>query len=121
MRFIDNNDGTITDTTAKLMWQKSGSDNRMNWVDAHEYANQIADGGYTDWRLPTIHELFGLVDIDKAAPATDPIFESRSTYYWSSSTYVNYPDDAWVVNFGNGDVYYGYKSNPCFVALVRGG
>lgn len=40
--------------------------------------------------------------------------------YWSSSTVANNPDNAWNVNFNNGNVNWNNKSNNNYVRCVRG-
>ncbi len=44
-----------------------------------------------------------------------------SNNYWSSSTYVNNPQNAWNVNFNNGNVNANNKTNNNYVRAVRGG
>jgi hypothetical protein len=119
MRYVDNKDGTITDNKTGLLWQKSGSDREMNWEDAHVYASMCEDGGYSDWRLPTIEELFSIVDFTRYDPAIDQIFDCSSNFYWSGSTYANLPGHAWVVLFYDGDVYADAKSDDGYVRCVR--
>jgi hypothetical protein len=58
--YIDNRDLTITDKVTGLMWQKNmGS--KISFNDAVILARNMSLGGHTDWRLPTIKELFSLV------------------------------------------------------------
>lgn len=58
--YIDNGDGTITDEVTGLMWQKSVA--YMSWPDARANAANANTGGYTDWRVPTIKELYSLIE-----------------------------------------------------------
>jgi hypothetical protein len=46
---------------------------------------------------------------------------TQSSYYWSSTTYQNYPGDAWLVYFYDGYAYAYSKSNFFDVRAVRGG
>ncbi|MBO4700058.1 DUF1566 domain-containing protein [bacterium] len=39
----------------------SRSSNEMNWQSAINYCQNLTEGGYTDWRLPNIDELRGLI------------------------------------------------------------
>ncbi|MCW5211532.1 DUF1566 domain-containing protein [Desulfobulbus sp. TB] len=58
--YTDNGNGTVTDNVTGLMWQKDmGS--KMTWSDANALATTLELGGYTDWRLPTIKELYSLI------------------------------------------------------------
>lgn len=56
-RFIDNGNGTITDTKTGLMWAASDNSLPINWPNSVEYCRNIGTGGYTDWRMPTLAEL----------------------------------------------------------------
>jgi len=62
--YTDNGDGTVTDNVTSLMWQQDPGD-KLNWCEAatglDEY-NEEALGGYSDWRIPTIKELYSLVE-----------------------------------------------------------
>ncbi|TCS42703.1 DUF1566 domain-containing protein [Reinekea marinisedimentorum] len=97
MEYVDNNDGTVTDQSTGLMWAKDDSGERMNWVEALEYADQSELAGYSDWRLPNAKELQSLVDYEKTTfPAinTDYFnttlkqFESidDAYYFWTGTT-----------------------------------
>ena len=58
--YVDNGDGTITDTNTGLMWQQSPGD-KMSFDDAVDGAEDFALAGHDDWRLPTIKELYSLI------------------------------------------------------------
>jgi uncharacterized protein DUF1566 len=78
----DNGDGTISDSRTGLTWEKLSDDdgihdkdNRYSWADAVavKIAALNASGGFashTDWRLPTVHELFTLTR-PKMPPSPD--------------------------------------------------
>jgi hypothetical protein len=51
-RFIDNKDGTVTDTETRLMWQKKDDGKQRTWDEAQNYCKKLTLGGYKDWRLP---------------------------------------------------------------------
>jgi hypothetical protein len=76
--YIDNGDGTITDNITGLMWQQSpdtNGDGMINATDKLTYAEAVAGasmltlGGYSDWRLPTIKELYSLILFDGTDPS----------------------------------------------------
>ncbi|MBI5102577.1 MAG: DUF1566 domain-containing protein [Nitrospirae bacterium] len=130
--FIDNGDGTVSDTSSGLMWQQ-GEGGAMNWEAALNYCESSTLGGYTNWRLPNIKELKSLVDNTRLNPAIDPIFPDVHTgqwvVYWSSTTHAGAASEAWWTNFAYGGVYQGYsllngdgnKGVSNYVRCVRGG
>ncbi|WP_205960482.1 Lcl C-terminal domain-containing protein [Flammeovirga sp. MY04] len=72
-QYQDNNDGTITDLVTGLMWQKSLDHNgdgkidvndKLSYKDIIKEVNKANTGGYNDWRLPTIKELYSLIMFD---------------------------------------------------------
>ena len=71
-RFIDNGNGTVTDTQNNLMWKQTDAfqdeENFMNWFEAKNYIVQLNIKrvcGFTDWRLPTLEEAEGLYDANQ--------------------------------------------------------
>ncbi|HSV29859.1 MAG TPA: DUF1566 domain-containing protein [Candidatus Omnitrophota bacterium] len=62
--YRDNGDGTVTDLVTGLMWQKDFS--RTSWTDAPNLAAAARTGGHSDWRVPTIKELYSLMDFSGA-------------------------------------------------------
>jgi len=106
MAYIDNNDGTITDTTTGLMWQQETL-STMSYDNAILTCSELDLAGHKDWRLPTIKELVSIVDYDRRNPACDPIFGSVSYNYWSSTPGQYSPGGAWLVyfNYGHVDCY----------------
>lgn len=60
-QYQDNGDGTVTDLVTGLMWQKSLPDEKYAYQECVQYADTCTLAGYTDWRLPTIKELYSLI------------------------------------------------------------
>lgn len=102
--FIDNNDGTITDLSTGLMWQKEHSSTGLDWENSLSYAENLSLAGYDDWRLPNIKELHSIVDYQRSLQTTNsaainPIFEISEIfdmngnvqypYFWSSTTHLD--------------------------------
>lgn len=120
MRFIDNKDGTITDTETGLMWQQETL-STMSYDNAVLTCSELDLAGHKDWRLPTIKELISIVDFDRHSPACDPVFRAQTNSYWSSSTYQTDPTLAWYVFFDFGDTVADYKAVGYYVRAVRTG
>jgi hypothetical protein len=64
-RFMDNGDGTISDTKNGLMWVSKDNGVPINWPDAVEYCRNLRVGGYADWRMPTLAELASIYNPSK--------------------------------------------------------
>ena len=58
--YTDNNDGTITDNITGLMWQKDPGE-LMSFADCFNNADTSTLGGHSDWRVPSIKELYSLI------------------------------------------------------------
>ena len=144
--FTDNADGTITDNSTGLMWEKLSNDDSLHDVDAvytwdNGFAVKIATlnstnfAGHNDWRLPNRFELESLVTAGTVHPATYPAFDTACApgctvfdcsctapdFYWSATSAVAYPQNAWYVLFNGGYVAESYKGNVLRVRAVRGG
>ena len=122
-RFIDNGDGTVTDTTLNLMWSKATlNDDEVNHEQAEKLCAELSLGGHADWRLPTIEELFALADRTKEAPAidTEAFPDTKSDWYWSSTITAWASSCAWFVYFGYGVASGSRRGyNLAFVRAVR--
>jgi len=63
--YRDNGDGTITDLNTGLMWQKTPElNNQSTYVEAVAGAGVLDLAGYSDWRLPSLKELYSLMDFN---------------------------------------------------------
>lgn len=58
--YIDNGDGTITDEVTGLMWEQSMGE-KITFDEAKAKASSSTLGGHSDWRVPTIKELYALI------------------------------------------------------------
>jgi hypothetical protein len=113
-RFVDNGDGTVTDTCTGLMWQKDtadvtgdgkrNADDAVPWCQALAYCENLSFAGHDDWRLPNVRELQSIVDYGRFNPATNPVFGAFSDACWSSTTFAKFPLGAWYVRFDDGNV-----------------
>ena len=145
--FTDNGDGTVTDSSTGLMWQRVAADDsdvlesgvsltwdaagvKLDWENALTYCENLVLAGYHDWRLPDRNELQSIVNYTGPMdPLFDPAGENLADYYWTSTSYVMSADRAWMVNFckevdGSMVLPYGYagfwiKTNKIRVRAVR--
>jgi len=58
--YIDNGDSTVTDLVTGLMWVKTSGE-KVTYAEAVDGAAICDVGGYDDWRLPSIKELYSLI------------------------------------------------------------
>lgn len=137
-RFIDNEDGTVTDNLTGLMWLKDANCfGAKIWQDA---LNTVADFNinpnnyncqdytelYSDWRLANRKELYSLIDFSQyepALPTGHPFTNVQPWLYWSSTTVARTKNKAWTEYIYVGDLYSESKSNDTEVLIwpVRGG
>jgi len=61
--YQNNGDGTVSDLVTGLMWQQNPGA-KMTYAQAVAGADSITLAGYSDWRLPTIKELYSLILFD---------------------------------------------------------
>lgn len=103
--YTDNGNGTVTDNVTTLMWQQSADSNgdgtinssdKMNQSSAESYCSELSLGGYSDWQLPDIKQLYSLVAFSGTDPSGD---ESGAIPFL----------DATVFGFGYGDTSAGER------------
>lgn len=82
--YTDNGNLTITDNVTGLMWEKDMG-TKITYTDAVSKASSSTLGGYTDWRVPTIKELFSLTLY------TGKVFGSTAVTKFIDTNYFNQP------------------------------
>ncbi len=132
--YTDNGNGTVTDATTSLIWQKcsmgqnndatcSGSATTATWVNAIAYCENLTLGGHSNWRLPNVNELKSIVATTRISPAIDvsAFPGTQSSAYWSSTNYAGGADGAWFVHFPNGYTNASGKAGAYYVRCVSAG
>jgi len=133
--YTDNGDGTISDNVTGLMWTQEISTFSMPWSDASKYCDTLTTGGYTDWRLPSVKELWSIRDFAQGWPWVNTNYfhlvgdgsEQAQHHSWTSNRYLvksEYQNDqvkgesAFIVNDWTGHIK--AMSGSRFVRAVRG-
>ncbi|MBB1077631.1 DUF1566 domain-containing protein, partial [Rhodoferax sp. 4810] len=130
--FIDNGDGTVTQTNTGLMWAKcaegltgtnceTGTAMTKDWAAALTVASDGTLAIYNDWRLPNAKELQSLVDYGRTDPSINVSYfpNTPSNHFRSSSAIAqNY---AFILLFSEGANSGFSKTANTYVRFVRGG
>ncbi|MCP4216893.1 MAG: DUF1566 domain-containing protein, partial [bacterium] len=111
--FVNNGDGTVTDSASGLMWMRQDSghqgagddgDGKLNWKQALEWSENLSYAGHGDWRLPNAKELQSILDYSRSPATTgtaaiDPVFQTSTLtdedggsdfpFYWTGTTHAN--------------------------------
>jgi hypothetical protein len=128
--FTENLDGTVTDRSTGLMWQKTEAPDYCPWHKAQPYVDQLNAGkfaGYSDWRLPTIEEIASLMSHGKQNDGLylSHVFTNKMWFWscdpgsegagrqWTGSKF------AWAINFDYGSVFCLETTNAQNVRAVR--
>ncbi|MGA9109983.1 MAG: DUF1566 domain-containing protein [Smithella sp.] len=136
-RFTNNNDGTITDNLNGLMWTQNADapgpagctpGTTVTWQGALNYAaclNTNSYLGYNDWRVPNREELRTLINYGQTNPGTwlntQGFSNVQASWYWSSTTVVAAPPEAWTVLMTEGNMFFELKTASLYVWPVRAG
>lgn len=147
--YTDNGDGTITDNVTGLLWEQDMGE-KLTLEEAMAKAEASTLGGYSDWRVPTIKELYSLIQFTGQVMGEQAVEMFIDTDYfnqplgdvgigereidaqtWSSTEYVGLTMDSdetiFGVNFVDGRIkgYPKYKkatgsANTMYFRMVRG-
>lgn len=140
-RFIDEDDGTVTDSLTGLVWLKDanciGQTAALSWEDSlskitdlnsnpSNYSScQDYTGTYKDWRMPNRVEMQSLVNFSQASPALTsghPFVNVQSSYvYWTSTAYPLSPSAGVMAMqmWDGGIAAWGTDGNTAYVWPVR--
>lgn len=137
---------TVKDEVTGLTWQKSYDSGTYYWASIQTVVDNLNNqnyGGYSDWRVPTIKELYSLWDASVGWPYIDTDYfditytseqELSHAIFWSTDKYTGVIGNisangetpgaelAFGVNFGTGHIKsYSIKVGPKHqVRCVRG-
>ena len=122
-RFVDHNNGTVTDKSTRLMWAKSPKTMPETFDAAINYCRYLNINGLTNWRLPTIDEWNRLVDQSQKNPALPPEhpFEAIHTGigYWTKTPHRFGPKYVHQMKLWYGKSGYMKKTQRALVWPVR--
>jgi len=94
------------DEKTYLMWQDKGENKGTiyTWNEAKEYCEELDDGGFEDWWLPSEQELVSIVDTSRreGRMIQKGFIYFKPRYYWTSTTYAWNAPHAWAISFKNG-------------------
>ncbi len=79
--YTNNGDGTITDNVTGLMWEQDMGI-KISYPDAFTKAANSNLGGYSDWRVPTIKELYSLANFTGRCFGDNAMFMFIDTNYF---------------------------------------
>ena len=133
--YSDNGDGTITDNVTGLTWTQEISRSPVSWEQASGYCDTLSTGGYSDWRLPTVKELWSIRDFSMGWPWIDTDYfylvgdgsELGQHHSWTATRYLvesEYQNEqvmgepSFIVNDWTGHIK--AMSGMRFVRAVRG-
>jgi hypothetical protein len=126
--YINNGNGTVTDIVTGLTWQQTAdrdgngtinTTDKLSLSNAQSYCSTLVQGGYDDWRLPSIKELYSLILFTGTDPSGLVGTDTSHLTPFINTTYFN---------FGYGDTKAGervidaqYWSNTSYVSMTMHG
>jgi len=84
--YKDNDDGTVSDLVTGLTWTQDPGE-KKSYDDAVAGAEKCRVGGFNDWRLPTIKELYSLIQFNGVNPNPNNYDSANLTPFIDSSVF----------------------------------
>ena len=116
-------DTVVRDNETGLVWDRDPDIGDRNWTSAISHCALREVGNRKGWSLPMREQLSSLVDTSNSRPAlpTDhPFPDGIRALYWSASTDVLNPHNAWLVDIAEGGVLSIFKNGTLRAWCVRG-
>jgi len=116
---VDLGNGILQETASGRMWQKERSRSFKSLEEAREYVKKLRLGGFDDWRLPTIYELYDLhylFDLHKADHLPPIRMEGN---YWLEDREGNGMAGSWEIGDQCEPERQYFKKNFGYVRAVR--
>ena len=111
--------GICQDTVTGQMWQFEKGSVATSLEDAEQYARTLRLGGYNDWRLPTVNELYDLNYLFDLFQNGDCTLDRKGSY-WSSEKDGKGKAGAWEIGATQCDPSREYSpANRGYVRAVR--
>lgn len=103
-RLISNTTNTAIDQYSGKIWQKADDGTLRSLADAIAYCSSLSLDGYSNWRLPTVYELFSIVDFTKyaTAPMFPNVFTGHAGSYWTGTYLAENSVASYYVKFDSG-------------------
>jgi len=138
-RYIDNGDGTLTDTKVNMMWMRcslgqnwtgtscAGTPSAYTWQSAQDAAKELDEkggfAGHADWRVPHIPELAMITERQCESPRINlkQFPNTPSVFYWTATTRrgAGLEAQAYELSFGPEGAKYAEKTEANLVRLMR--
>ncbi len=120
----DSETGIVTDMATQLQWQdvihNAGINESIDFNETVSYCQNLTQGDFDDWRVPTIKELTYLIDRGSENTFAD-IFENiDAKFYWSSTADILDQTRNWGIDFANGKNVRNPKNATGSIKCVRG-
>lgn len=129
--FVDPQNGTVIHLKTGLIWKRcaegqewngsscQGEPIRTSWSGGLQLSAQSSFAGATDWRVPNRKELESLIEYCGHSPAINQFQfpPTPSERFWSSTSFVGNPAQAWDVYFSDG--YSGLSNKDMASQAVR--
>jgi hypothetical protein len=117
----------VLDKETGLVWERTPSEQDLNWSNALNHCNIAVVGNRRGWRAPTLQEFASLLDptVPHPGPQLTPghpfDLNPDGAAFWTANTYVLDPTRAFLIGIGSGATPAPPKTSLFKVWCVRGG
>ena len=118
--FLKDKKQGVKDLLNNILWEPLTKENRTNKLSFEEAEESCEDKSLYEisWRLPSLDELYSIVNYDYVKPSlnTEIFSNMQKKYYWSEDEFKE--EGAYVVGFSIGSIATSPKSNKSYFRCV---